>query len=73
MSHGQGSAAKFDSCTAGDGFFIDCLVCRLTATGAGGAKADVSARHVRTLIALESAIASQRFRVESGCNVELTR
>ena len=43
----------------GEGFFINCLVCRLTATGAGGAKPDESARQVRTLIATRAIIVAR--------------
>ena len=58
---------------AGDGFFINCWVCRRTATGAGGAKPEASARHVRTLIALERAITSPRLRVKIAGKVDVTR
>ena len=49
MTHGPVSRA-------GDGFFMDCWVCRLTATGAGGANAAVKARQARTRIAFDNAI-----------------
>ena len=49
------------------------LVLATGAAGGGATKADESARHVRTLIALERAITSPRLRVKIAGKVDLTR